>query len=163
MVTLAVTGHRDLTERTAELVRIELRKLLASLAEQGPLTGLSCLARGADTIFAEELVDAGGKLVVVLPSRHYRENKVRPEQAETFDRLVRAAVEVHELAYAQVSEEAYQAANEVLLSRADTLVAVWDGEPPAGPGGTGDVVRRSRAAGVAVVRVWPEGSKRAGG
>jgi hypothetical protein len=162
VVTLAVTGHRDLTERTAELVRVELRKLLASLADRGPLTGLSCLARGADTIFAEELVDAGGRLVVVLPSRHYRENKVSPEQAETFDRLVRAAVEVHELSYAQVSEEAYQAANEVLLSRADTVVAVWDGEPPAGPGGTGDVVRRSQAAGVAVVRVWPEGSQRAG-
>ncbi|WP_408640997.1 hypothetical protein [Streptacidiphilus rugosus] len=161
-MTLAVTGHRDLTEQTAELVRAELRKLLAARAAEGPLTGLSCLARGADTIFAEELVEAGGELVVVLPAQHYRENKVRPDHAPVFDRLVDVAVEVHELDFAQVSHEAYEAANEVLLSRADVVVAVWDGRPPAGPGGTGDLVQRSRAAGVEVVRVWPEGSERAG-
>nr|WP_165845432.1 hypothetical protein [Streptacidiphilus pinicola] len=162
MVTLAVTGHRDLTDQTAELVRAELRKLIAARAVEGPLVGLSCLAAGADTIFAEELVEAGGELVVVFPARGYRHERVHTERAPTFERLVRAAVEVHELQFSEVSQEAYQAANEVLLARADVVVAVWDGRPPAGPGGTGELVQRSRDAGVEVVRVWPEGAARTG-
>ncbi|SEK57054.1 hypothetical protein SAMN05414137_102485 [Streptacidiphilus jiangxiensis] len=162
-MTLAVTGHRDLTDRTAELVRAELRKLLTARAAEGPLVGLSCLAAGADTIFAEELVDAGGDLVVVLPARDYRASRGDSAHAPSFDRLVSAAVEVHELQYSEVSHEAYQAANEVLLSRADVVVAVWDGRPPAGPGGTGELVRLSREAGVEVVRVWPDGAERTGG
>jgi hypothetical protein len=162
VVTLAVTGHRDLTDQTAELVRAELRKLLAARAADGPLVGVSCLAAGADTIFAEELVDAGGDLVVVFPARGYRDGRVHAEHAPSFDRLVRAAVEVHELQFSQVSQEAYQAANEVLLERADVVVAVWDGQPPAGPGGTGELVQRSRDAGVEVVRVWPDGAARTG-
>jgi hypothetical protein len=163
VVTLAVTGHRDLTDQTAELVREELRKLLAARAAEGRLVGVSCLAAGADTIFAEELVDAGGELVVVFPARGYRENRGDAAYAPSFDRLVRAAVEVQELHFSEVSQEAYQAANEVLLARADVVVAVWDGRPPAGPGGTGELVQRSRDAGVEVVRVWPEGAARTGG
>ncbi|MEY9874244.1 hypothetical protein ABH931_003738 [Streptacidiphilus sp. MAP12-33] len=162
-MTLAVTGHRDLTDQTAQLVRAELRKLLVARAAEGPLVGLSCLAAGADTIFAEELVEAGGALVVVLPARDYRASRGEASHAPSFDRLVSAAVEVHELQYPEVSHEAYQAANEVLLSRADVVVAVWDGQPPAGPGGTGELVRLSHEAGVEVVRVWPDGAERTGG
>ncbi|GAU68072.1 hypothetical protein SSP35_06_01570 [Streptomyces sp. NBRC 110611] len=42
------------------------------------LVGVTCLARGSDTLFAEAVVEAGGRLVVILPSRDYREAKVKP-------------------------------------------------------------------------------------
>ena len=38
-----------------------------------------------------------------------------------------------------------------LLARADLLVALWNGLPPAGPGGTGDVVRMACKAGTPVL------------
>ncbi|ANW18860.1 hypothetical protein [Streptomyces clavuligerus] len=160
MTALAVTGHMDLTEESVPLVRAALRDLLAPY---GPgLTGVSCVAVGADTIFAEEVTAAGGRLVVVIPSLDYREAKVKPDHAPVFDLLVSAAAEVVTLAHPTANRAAYEAANAELLRRADRLVAVWDGSPPAGRGGTADTVAGARAAGVPVDVVWPESAARRG-
>ncbi len=72
MTVLAVTGHMDLSDESVPLVRAELRRIFAEAAAQGPLTGLSCIARGADSLFAEAVLQVGGDLVVVLPSEDYR-------------------------------------------------------------------------------------------
>ncbi|MGD9485612.1 hypothetical protein WDH52_20570 [Streptomyces sp. TRM70308] len=161
MTTLAVTGHMDLTDHTVPLVRDALRKLVAEHGEGG-LVGVSCIARGSDTLFAEAVLEAGGQLVAVVPSRDYRERKVKPDHAPTFDRLVDAAVEVVVMPYETASREAYEAANAVLLERGERLVAVWNGQPPgAKGGGTADVVVAAQQAGLPVHVVWPEGSARA--
>jgi hypothetical protein len=163
MTTLAVTGHMDLSLETVPVVRAALKELLAERAAEGPLVGLSCVARGADTLFAETLLEVGGRLVVVLPARDYREAHVRPEHAPVFERLCAEAAEVRVLPFESAGVEAYEAANQVLLDSADSLVAVWDGRLPALPahaGGTGDAVQRARAAGLEVLRVWPEGARR---
>lgn len=99
----------------------------------------------------------------MIPSRDYRERKVRPDHAETFDRLVKAADEVVVLPHETANRQAYEAANSVLLERADRLVAVWNGEPPTGKGGgTADTVLEARTAGVPVDRIWPDGAARRG-
>lgn len=162
MTTFAVTGHMDLTEATAGLVRRALRDLLAkAAAADGELVGVSCLARGADTLFAEAVHAAGGRLVVVLPSRDYRQAKVKPDHAPAFDRLAEAAAEVAVMPFDTADRRAYEAANRELLKRADRLVAVWDGTPPSGKGGgTADTVMEARDAGLPVDVVWPEGAAR---
>ncbi|MEW1723358.1 hypothetical protein [Streptomyces sp. NPDC093109] len=86
MTTLAVTGHMDLTEESVPLVRAAPREALEPYRED--LTGVSCIAAGADTLFAEEVIAVGGRLVVVIPSRDYRDSKVKPGHAPVFDRLV---------------------------------------------------------------------------
>jgi hypothetical protein len=160
LTVLAVTGHMDLTAATVPLVRAALRDLVAPHASTG-LTGVSCLAAGADALFAEVVLAAGGGLVAVVPSGDYREAKVKPAHAPVFDRLVRAAAEVEVMPYDTAGRDAYEATNRVLLARADRLVAVWDGQPPTGKGGgTADVVRAARGAGVPVDVVWPEGAAR---
>ena len=160
MTVLAVTGHMDLSEASVPLVRAALREILAEVAAQGPLTGLSCIARGADSLFAEAVLHVGGDLVVVVPSEDYRQTKVKPQDGEQFDHLVAGASELIVVPFETAGREAYEAANELLLERADVLVAVWDGKPPTGKGGTGDMVEHAQAAGVAVRRVWPEGCAR---
>lgn len=160
MTVLAVTGHMGLTDATVPLVEAELRQLLADRAKTGQVTGMSCIARGADTLFAEAVVETGGALVVVIPSEDYRRAVVKPDHAPAFDRLVAQAAEVITLPFEHASREAYESANELLLERADVLVAVWDGEPPTGRGGTGDMVEHAQAVGVEVLRVWPQGSAR---
>jgi hypothetical protein len=45
------------------------------------LTGLSCIAKGADTIFAEELVRRGGTLEVHVPCTDYREARGKPDHS----------------------------------------------------------------------------------
>ncbi|WP_367325181.1 hypothetical protein [Streptomyces sp. HUAS ZL42] len=163
MTTIAVTGHLDLTAETSALVRAALDELLERYAGDGELVGVSCLARGADCLFAEAVLDAGGRLAVVVPSRDYRRSVVGPEHAPVFDHLVAAAEDVLVLPVETADREAYEAANTVLVERADLLVAVWDGTAPSGRGGgTADTVLQARAAGIPVDVVWPDGAARAG-
>lgn len=160
MTTIAVTGHMDLSETTVPLVRADLEKRLADY-DPVQLTGLSCIAKGADSLFAESVLAVGGRLVVVVPSEDYRRAKVKPEHVATFDRLRSAAGEVLVMPYETANRQAYEAANAVLLERADRLMAVWDGRSPSGKGGgTADVVVEARGMGLPVDVVWPEGSER---
>ena len=159
MTTLAITGHMDLTDTTVPLVRTALDRLLAAHASDS-LTGVSCLARGADSVFAEAVLAAGGRLVAVIPSQDYRQVKVKTDHAALFDQLAAAATEVLVLDRVTASREAYEAANQVLITRADRLVAVWDGTPPSGKGGTADTVTLALDAGLPVDVVWPEGATR---
>lgn len=161
MTTLAVTGHMDLTADSVPLVRAALDETLKPYAAEGGLVGVSCVAKGADSLFAEAVLAAGGRLGAVIPSRDYRQNIVDAEHAPQFDRLLAAADEVLVLPYETADGQAYDDANAVLLERADRLVAVWNGEPPGGKGGgTADVVLDARAAGIPVDVVWPEGAGR---
>lgn len=161
MTTLAVTGHIDLTEDSMPLIRGALANLLTRYTTDGRLIGVSCLAQGADSLFAEAVLTAGGRLIAVIPSQDYRRHQVGPDQAPLFDHFVESAEEVVVLPHTTANRQAYEAANTVLLRRADRLVAVWNGEPPTGRGGgTADTVLEARAAGIPVDVVWPEGAAR---
>lgn len=160
MTTIAVTGHMDLTADSVPLVRAALMETLKPYAD-GELTGVSCIAKGSDSLFAEAVLELGGRLVVVIPSQDYRENKVKPDHAETFDRLMEAAAEVLVIPNETANRQAYEDANRTLLQRANRLVAVWNGEPPTGKGGgTADTVIEACEAGLPVDVVWPEGAAR---
>ncbi|MEU5623067.1 hypothetical protein ACIPH4_07575 [Streptomyces tendae] len=167
MTALAVTGHMDLADESVPAVRAALDELLGRYRDSGrgkTLVGISCIAKGADSLFAEAVLAAGGRLVVVVPSRDYRRSTVEPDGAPLFDRLVEAAAEVVVLPYERAGRQAYEAANALLLERADRLVAVWNGEPPGGRGGgTADVVLAAREAGIPVDVVWPDGAARRAG
>lgn len=160
MMVVAVTGHMDLTDSSAGLVSDALLHLLSSYADE-ELTGISCLARGADTLFAEAILRIGGRLIVILPSHDYRKAKVKLDHAEVFDRLSAAAAEVVIMNYRTANRAAYESANNELLRRADRLVAVWDGSPPSGKGGgTADTVLSATESGIPLDVVWPQGAQR---
>ncbi|WP_329338615.1 hypothetical protein OG866_27185 [Streptomyces sp. NBC_00663] len=160
MTAVAVTGHMDLANATVPLVRDALRETLKPFLADG-LTGISCIAKGSDSLFAEVVLELGGRLVVVLPSKDYRQKMVKPDHEETFDRLMNAATEVIVLDHETANRAAYTDANSTLLGQADRLVAVWDGTPPSGKGGgTADTVLEARESGLAVSVVWPEGAAR---
>ncbi|MFZ3499048.1 hypothetical protein ACODT5_38525 [Streptomyces sp. 5.8] len=161
MTVIAVTGHMDLTDESVPLVREALVTLISPYTEDG-LTGVSCIAKGADALFADTVLSLGGRLVVVVPSQDYREAKVKADYAAEFDRLHQAAAEVAVMPYAEANREAYEAANSELLRRADRLVAVWDGQPGNGRGGTADTVAEARTNGLPVDVVWPNGAARKG-
>lgn len=62
--------------------------------------------------------------------------------------------------YSQSNREAYEAANDALQSSCGLLIAVWDGQPSNGKGGTGDVVEAAGSRDIPVVVVWPDGAQR---
>lgn len=71
MPRIAVSGHRDLPTGTVQLVDKALR---AALSERpADVRGLTCLAAGADQIFARAVLDLGGDIEVVVPAEKYRD------------------------------------------------------------------------------------------
>lgn len=138
---------------------VALRETLKPYCDD--LTGISCIAKGADSLFADVVLELGGRLISIIPSKDYRANKVKPGHAARFDRLIEAATEVIVLDNETANRAAYEAANRELLRRADRLAAVWDGAPPSRKGGgTADTVLEAREAGLPVDVVWPEGAAR---
>ena len=159
MPRIAITGHMNLTADSVPLVYQAITGALASYASH-ELTGISCIARGADSIFAQAVLDVGGKLEVVLPAAGYREKKVEPDQAPQFDELMRQATMVRVMPYEEANRVAYEATNEVLASTCDTLFAIWDGQSGVDKGSTASVVEYARSRGVPVEVIWPEGASR---
>ena len=81
MTTLAVTGHIDLTEDSIPLIRSALADLLTRYTTDGRLIGVSCLANGADSLFAEAVLTAGGHLIagaIRLEDRDDTVGQLRP-------------------------------------------------------------------------------------
>ncbi len=153
---ISVTGHMNITAATADLVRKAIIELLAGTPD---LVGISCIARGADSVFAEAVLDIGGQLEVVLPSTNYREAKVKPDHLAQFDALVARATTVRVMDFDNAGREAYEAANEALVRGVDRMIAVWDGQDGQ-RAGTGTVVELARQRGIPVDIVWPQGAAR---
>jgi hypothetical protein len=158
MMRIGVTGHMNLTPASAQLVSDALRAHLATV--DGDFVGVSCIARGADSLFADAVLFAGGTLEVVVPSRDYRQAKVKPDHAGQFDRLMDTAKQIRVMDFDHANREAYEAANEALLESVDEMVAVWDGQPGTGSGGTAEVVAEAHERGLKVTVIWPEGAAR---
>ncbi|TDC96975.1 hypothetical protein [Actinomadura sp. 7K507] len=157
---IAITGHRDLDERTTALVDAAIRgRLRARPARE--FTGVSCLAAGADQIFARAVLELGGDLEVIVPATGYAAALGTPARGG-FEELKARASRVRALAHARPGPGPYRDAGVKMLDRADHLIAVWDGTPAQGPGGTAEVVENARTAGVTVHVIWPAGARRTG-
>jgi hypothetical protein len=156
---IGCTGHQTLTVATqtaiADAVSARLRRL-----DDGNLEGVCSLAVGADQIFARALLAAGGRLRVVIPCAGYNSTFTADEARDSYVELLASSTSSEELPYPSPTEEAFMAAGRVVTDRSDLLLAVWDGAPAAGLGGTADVIRYAREHGKAVEIVWPEGARR---
>ncbi|GAA0517763.1 hypothetical protein GCM10011581_22000 [Saccharopolyspora subtropica] len=157
MARVAITGHRGLPERTATLVEEALRASVRAVGAD--LVGVTCLADGADTLFARAVLDAGGRLEVVVPAARYRD-ALPDDHRPVFDALLAAAVRVVRLDHVQPTPQSYLDAGLRMLELSDELLAVWDGEPARGRGGTADIVEAARARGLPVTVLWPPGAHR---
>ena len=154
---IAVSGHRGLPGPTADLISKAILQALAGL--DADVTGISCLADGADLIFAQAVAELGGSLEVIVPGGQYR--NVLPAGARpAYDRLLAQATAVRQLPFAEPTSESYMAASKLMIDTADELYAVWDGRPARAYGGTADVVAYAHARGKPVRVIWPAGAKR---
>jgi hypothetical protein len=154
---IAVSGHRGLPVGTTRLVDAAIRAKLSG-GGSNP-TGISCLADGADQIFARAVLDLGGQLEVIIPAARYREGLPSEARSE-YDGLLDAATAVHRLAFKESTSESHMAASEFMIQQADELWAVWDGQAARAYGGTADVVAYAHDRGRRVTVIWPEGASR---
>ena len=155
---IAISGHRGLPPDTERLVDQVLRSYLLQLTN-AHVTGISCLADGADQLFARAVLDLGGTLEVIIPAEQYRDGLPDSTHAG-YDDLLGNAATVHRLDYIESTSASHMAASRLMLDHADELVAVWDGQPARGYGGTADVVTEAHRHNLPVTVVWPAGARR---
>ena len=173
---IGVTGHRPnrLPQPSAELLARQVRRVLESLAgaaqqarskEEAPviLRLLSSLAEGTDRIVARIAMELGFELEVPLPMEQakYEEDFHERSSKEEFRALLAKAKTIYVLEVATADRSlAYLTAGEILLNQSDFLLAVWDGGPGAGLGGTADIVQRALAQDVPLIRIDAQRSHR---
>jgi hypothetical protein len=156
---IGCTGHQTLNPSTADAVRLAIAEELAS-HDAATMVGLSNLAAGTDQLFAQAVLSAGGRLHAVVPCARYETTFSRPEDLTAFNDLLQAAYRRTRLDYPTPTEEAFMAGGRAVADGCDLLLAVWDGKPAGGLGGTADVVAYARTLGKPVLVIWPAGSSR---
>jgi hypothetical protein len=144
---VGVTGHRDVAH--PDEVAAAVDAVLDSLAgDQGtPLVAVSGLAEGADRLVARRvLARPGGRLVALLPldPADYVADFADVASVQEFTDLLAAADEYEVIRGAPsddwTREAAYERAGHAMLDRCDVLLALWDGQPGRGRGGTAEMV-----------------------
>lgn len=154
MSRIGFTGHQAMPELARAYVRRGIAELLSQI--RGPLIGISSLAAGADQIFASEILNRHGQLWVVIPSTDYQ-STLHDDDLAAYRSFLEGATDVIRLDFDRPSEAAYDAAGKWIVENCDELVAVWDGKPARGLGGTGDVVAYAKEFGRNVRVLWPPG------
>lgn len=173
-LSVGITGHRPnrLPESIRGTVARRLRDILERLragleAEQADLPGcfsdeapllrvVSPLAEGADTLAAEAALATGCELDICLP--FHRDDYARDFETaaarDHFHALLGRGCEVIELAGSRRSEAAaYESVGRLTLTVSDVMIAVWDGAPANGRGGTAEIIGEAVERGIPVIHV----------
>ena len=155
---IGVTGHRNLSNKS--LLRAKAQEVLGRLEQLLSHTPhryvvISSLAEGADRLVAKTVLEwpasttARPLLEVILPfaQGEYLQDFESEESKLEFRGLLDQAACVHVVKPTLQRREAYRRAGEEVVRRCDLLIAIWDGGPAAGIGGTGDIVEYARKTG----------------
>ena len=171
---VGVTGHRAdmLAGGAVDILRERIRDTLTLIEKAGnallererdcfaPAQArrrfVSPIADGADQIAAEVALELGWELQAILPFRRdqYRASLANHGARERFDALLAQASCLLELpGDPDEGLDAYVMTGRATVAHCDVLIAVWDGKPPRGRGGTGEVVQLALTRGTAIIHV----------
>ncbi len=140
---VGISGHQRLPNPDDwEWVAPEMRACIASLSP--PLIGITSLAIGADTLFAETVLTLGGTIEVVVPFSDYADRFTSEEDRETYLSFLASGTKVEVLEGYNTDEESYYAAGKRVVDVSELLILVWNGKPAAGLGGTADIAEYAR-------------------
>src|SRR5436190_7077952 len=147
--TLGASGHRRLPDEAAAraAVQAEIASLTKAAADIGArLTSVSSIALGADLIFAEECLAAGipWKCLLPFPKEEFRKDDFTPADWTRVEACLARAYRVETLSQEIPARDdarnlAYLNCGHRTVELADVMMMLWNGEPAAGVGGTGDL------------------------
>jgi hypothetical protein len=171
---VGITGHRPPVLDRAAAARIapQLANVLAMLATaakrvhaeeaaffapgDAKMRLVSPLAEGADQLVAELALSAGYTVdaVLPLPRDDYRGDFVGDDTGARFDTLLgqaRCTLELPTLIAGRANS--YALAGRAMLAHSDVVIALWDGLPARGTGGTAEIVASALRQGIPVIHV----------
>jgi hypothetical protein len=150
---VGVTGHQSVGDDNA--VRWVASCIRERLLSTPDLVGLSSLAKGADQIFASVVLDLGGTVEAVLPFPEYTRSFGDQSDLIRFEDLLSRCTNVTTLSFQGSDESSYLAAGKYVVGNSDLVIAVWNGQPAAGVGGTADIVRYAKQIGKPIFHIDP--------
>lgn len=154
---IGVSGHQQLGgAESVEWTRSTLRQALSSMRIG---SGYTCLAAGADQLFASVLIEMDIPYIAVVPCANYDKSFASVKQLAIYHSLKRSSREAIALPFPEPSELAYLAAGKYIVQHTDKLIAIWNGAPARGPGGTGDVVNYALSCKQPVLHINPATQK----
>ncbi|MCY1669552.1 hypothetical protein OVA07_00805 [Novosphingobium sp. SL115] len=149
---IGVTGHQAREGLDWGWTRTEVAAILQEAASVDQ--ALTCLAVGTDQLFAEEALAIGIALTAVIPFKGY-DRCFEGVGLEAYRNLLARSARTIMMERTGTDQEAFLAAGVRVADDSDLLIAVWDGEPAAGLGGTADVVAHAIACGRPVLQLNP--------
>ena len=147
---IGITGHQEREGIDWEWVKIKVERYLVGKSR---IIGFSSLAKGTDQLFANAVLDHGGTLIAVIPVNDY-ETYFKGYDLDEYQRLL-AASDPIELGSIKRDAQAFLDAGKWIVREVDKMIAVWDGEPAEGAGGTGDIVEYAKALNKPVLHLNP--------
>jgi len=148
-----ITGHQNIgNPETVVWVAENLKQALAQYRIQH---GFTSLAIGADQLFAEILGEHHIPYTAVLPCREIEKTFQTPAHLENYRRLLQNAAARETLNFTEPAEIAFFEAGKRVVDLADLVIAVWNGQPAKGLGGTGDAVKYALSRKKSVLHINP--------
>src|ERR1700674_908280 len=152
--TLAIgfTGHRKLPDeaKCREAIRRVLLEWIAKVP--GVVYGVTSVAAGGDLLFAETCIELNLPIRVFLPvpKEQFREDFDEPawDRAEC---VFKNALSVEVTGAGEKLTERYYECGIETVQESQLLIALWDGEPSQGLGGTADMVHFAKEQGRPVI------------
>jgi hypothetical protein len=143
LIKIGIVGHRFfVTHQVGAFVSQQCKLILERIqVNNRRVTALSAIAEGADSLFAGAALSLKIPLEIVRPFDKYISDFLSEDSRSIYLELRKAALRETRLPYLARSEEAYFAAMTHIVSNSDLLVAVWDGTPSNGRGGTAQAVK----------------------
>ena len=171
MLRIGITGHIGLDPAKMEQLERGIEEAIRHIEQTFPkrcLTVFSPLAVGADRLVARKLLERkGSRLIAVLPMPEadylddfgptdlHRENYEGAEARQEFRHwLSHRAIETIVVPASPTRNESYEKAGFYVAEYSDVMIAVWDGLPSQGRGGTAEIVAKAKALGKPICHIW---------
>jgi hypothetical protein len=146
------SGHRQVDRPDESAVAI--RSVLEGLRRDGTgeWVALSSVAAGADSLFAQNALGLGlaWHALLPLPAAEFRSDFTASEW-EVAEALLPRAEQVRVITENGSREDAYLDCGMETVNGCDVLLALWNGEPARGKGGTAEVIAYAREIGRPIV------------
>ena len=157
---IGVTGHRKL--ENVQLLQKSVKKALSLIDEileknlkHAPYTFyvISPLAEGADRLVVKEIMEwqvlesvnkPSLEVVLPFPKEDYIKDFETAASKEEFETFLARAMSISTLEKATSREAAYENVGQYVVDNCVFLIAIWNGKPASGRGGTGDIVEYAR-------------------
>src|SRR5258708_14814823 len=142
---VGLSGHTQVTDKTR--IRNAIRRALEQILGDWPTrwVAFSSIAYGADTLFVQEALDLNlsWNAILPMPLALFRED-FDTDQWSLASHYLAKAISTQTIPESPSREDGYLDAGYEVVHHSDVIIAVWDGLPARGKGGTGDIVTYAR-------------------